>query len=35
VEDGDEVVGFDIAMLDGDGRLRYYARNARFRLINL
>lgn len=35
VEDREDTVGFDIAMMDGDGGLRYYARNARFRLINL
>jgi 3-oxoacyl-(acyl-carrier-protein) synthase/NAD(P)-dependent dehydrogenase (short-subunit alcohol dehydrogenase family)/acyl carrier protein len=35
VESHDDIVGFDVAMVDGDGRTCYYARNARFRMINL
>ncbi len=35
VAESDEVVSFDIAMVDADGRLRYAAHNAAFRLINL
>jgi NAD(P)-dependent dehydrogenase (short-subunit alcohol dehydrogenase family) len=35
VEESDQVVGFDVVMLDGEGRVCYYARSARFRMINL
>lgn len=35
VEESDEVVGFNVVMVDGKNRIRYYARGARFRLINL
>jgi hypothetical protein len=35
VEDSDDVVGFDVVMVDADGQICYYARSARFRRINL
>jgi hypothetical protein len=35
VEETEEVIGFNVVMLDGEGTIRYFARNARFRLINL
>jgi len=35
VEESDEIVGFNVVMLDEAGQICYYARRARFRLINL
>jgi hypothetical protein len=35
VEETDELVAFDVVMVDGDGRVCYYAKSCYFRLINL
>jgi hypothetical protein len=35
VEETADIVSFDVVMVDGKGKIRYYARGARFRLINL
>ena len=35
VEDSDELVAFHVVMVDGEGAVRYFARNAYFRKINL
>jgi hypothetical protein len=35
VEETEDTVSFDVVMVDGNRRIRYYARGARFRLINL
>ncbi len=34
-EDNEEIVSFNVAMTDGDGRICYYGRNVQFRRINL
>jgi hypothetical protein len=35
VQDAEDIVSFTVVMVDGEGGVRYFARDARFRLINL
>ena len=35
VEESDDLVAFDVVMVDGDGEICYYAKKCYFRRINL
>jgi hypothetical protein len=35
VDESDDIIVFNVTMVDADGAIRYFARRASFRLINL